>query len=96
MKSPTLRNSAQKLGQIIHQSTYAEKMQAEAVRQLLAQGYELGVHDELVFTVGQMYDYMPQDDGSMLAVPIGKPELFDFRCAICGAGWDFGEVHQCK
>lgn len=41
MKSPTLRNTAQKLGQIIHQSAYAEKMQAETVRQLLVQGYEL-------------------------------------------------------
>lgn len=96
MKSPTLRNTAQKLGQTIHQSAYAEERQAEVVRQLLAQGYELGVHDEIVFTMGQMYDHMPQDDGTMLAVPIGKPEPFDFRCGRCGAGWNFKETHKCK
>lgn len=79
MKSPTLRNTAQKLGQIIHQSAYAEKMQAETVRQLLVQGYELGVHDELIQT----------NSGT------NSRRVSDFTCGRCGSGWDFGEVHKC-
>lgn len=59
MKSPTLRNTAQKLGQIIHQSAYAENMQAEAVRAALAAGHAV-IHDEIIVTKGS-FDFMGPD-----------------------------------
>jgi hypothetical protein len=101
MKSPTLRNTAQKIGLIIHQSAYAGKMQAEVVRELLAQGYELGVHDELIAT-GAVQD--PDVDKIMADIEKMRERMTttrgaamrDYYCPFCLTGWDIGENHKCK